>query len=92
MMAVFLATSFPGNFLAGWLGKFYSEMNNVDFFLMVAAIAAAPAPIIWAFNNPLKKIMQQRSEPYLKEDCPDANESNPATETSLTRSPLPQAG
>ncbi len=23
MMAVFLATSFPGNFLAGYLGKFY---------------------------------------------------------------------
>ena len=58
MMAVFLATSFPGNFLAGWLGKFYSVMPTTHFFLMIAAIAAAPAPVIWAFNRPLKKIMQ----------------------------------
>ena len=62
MMAVFLATSFPGNFLAGWLGKFYSEMSNVDFFLLIAAIAAAPAPIIWAFNGPLKRIMKEHEE------------------------------
>ena len=60
MMAVFLATSFPGNFLAGWFGKFYSTMTNTQFFLFIAAIAAAPAPIIWAFNAPLKRIMADR--------------------------------
>jgi POT family proton-dependent oligopeptide transporter len=65
MMAVFLATSFPGNFLAGWLGTFYSEMSNASFFLMIAVIAAAPAPIIWAFNKPLKKILQEHEESRL---------------------------
>lgn len=60
MMAVFLATSFPGNFLAGWLGKFYSSMTNTQFFLFIAAIALAPAPVIWAFNGPLKRIIQER--------------------------------
>lgn len=60
MMAVFLATSFPGNFLAGWFGKFYSTMSNTEFFLFIAAVAAAPAPVIWAFNRPLKRIMQDR--------------------------------
>ena len=63
MMAVFLATMFPGNFLAGWLGKFYSTMTNTEFFLFIAAIAAAPAPVIWAFDRPLKRIMQDREDP-----------------------------
>mgnify|MGYP003345666173 FL=1 len=62
MMAVFLATSFPGNFLAGWFGKFYSTMSNTAFFLFIAAVAAAPAPIIWAFNAPLKRIMKDRDD------------------------------
>ncbi len=29
-------------------------MNKTDFFLFIAAVAMAPAPIIWAFNGPLK--------------------------------------
>ncbi len=62
MMAVFLATSFPGNYLAGWFGKFYSEMPPADFFLLIAAIAAAPAPIIWLFNRPLQRIMRSHEE------------------------------
>jgi POT family proton-dependent oligopeptide transporter len=62
MMAVFLATSFPGNYLAGWLGKFYSELSAVNFFLLIAAIAAAPAPIIWAFNRPLMSIMKAHED------------------------------
>ena len=62
MMAVFLATSFIGNYLAGYLGKFYSDphMTNTDFFLFIAAVALVPAPFIWAFNGPLKKIMQEK--------------------------------
>lgn len=62
MMAVCLATSFPGNYLAGWLGKFYSELSAADFFLLIAAIAAVPAPIVWAFNRPLKKIMKTHED------------------------------
>ena len=62
MMAVFLATSFPGNYLAGWLGKFYSEMGNTEFFLLIAVIALAPAPIIWAFDRPLKAIMRAHED------------------------------
>ncbi|HSZ10807.1 MAG TPA: peptide MFS transporter, partial [Rhizomicrobium sp.] len=40
MMAVFLATSFPGNYLAGYFGKFYSTMSTTNFFLFIAAISA----------------------------------------------------
>jgi len=62
MMAVFLATSFPGNFLAGYLGKFYSTMSTTNFFLFIAAVALAPAPVIWAFNRPLKAIMKSHED------------------------------
>ena len=62
MMAVFLATSFPGNYLAGFLGKMYSLMPPQEFFLIIAAIALAPAPIIWAFDRPLRRIMQSHED------------------------------
>lgn len=62
MMAVFLATSFPGNFLAGYLGKYYSTMSATNFFLFIAGVALVPAPIIWAFNGPLKRIIQSHED------------------------------
>ncbi len=48
MMGVWLATSFVGGFLAGWLGSFWSRMEKPDFFLMIAAIAALAGAIIFA--------------------------------------------
>ena len=40
MMGVWLATSFFGGFLAGYIGSFWSRMPKPEFFLVVAAIAA----------------------------------------------------
>jgi len=57
MMGVWLATSFVGNFFAGWLGSFWSTMDKPDFFLMIAGIAAAAGLVIWAFNRPLRGIV-----------------------------------
>jgi len=48
MMGVWLATSFFGGFLAGWLGSFWSRMGKPEFFLMIAAIAAVAAAAIFA--------------------------------------------
>jgi proton-dependent oligopeptide transporter, POT family len=48
MMGVWLATSFVGGFLAGWLGSFWSRMEKPEFFLMIAAIAALAGAIIFA--------------------------------------------
>jgi POT family proton-dependent oligopeptide transporter len=57
MMGVWLATSFFGNILAGWLGSFWSSMDRPYFFLMIAGIAAAAGLVIWAFNRPLRGIV-----------------------------------
>ena len=54
IMGLWLATSFVGNFLAGWLGSFWSGMAKADFFLMIAAIAAAAGLAIMLIARPLR--------------------------------------
>ena len=58
LMGVWLATSFIGNFLAGYLGSFWSSMDKVNFFLMIAAIAAVAGVVIFAFNRPLRAMLK----------------------------------
>ena len=41
-------------------------MTKTHFFLFIAAIAAVPAPIIWTFNRPLKKIMRAHEDRRLE--------------------------
>src|SRR5262249_39946720 len=47
MMGIWLATSFAGNLLAGYLGSFWSSMDKTMFFLMIATIAAVAGLVIW---------------------------------------------
>ncbi len=64
IMGVWLATNFIGNFLAGWLGSFWSAMGRADFFLTAAAIAAFAGLVILACIRPLAKITREiTSEP-----------------------------
>jgi proton-dependent oligopeptide transporter, POT family len=48
MMGVWLATSFVGNFLAGYIGGFWNRMEKPEFFLLIAAIAAFAGAAIFA--------------------------------------------
>ena len=57
-MGLWLATSFAGNFLAGWLGSFWGVMAKESFFLMLAGLAALAGVVIFAFNRPLKGILE----------------------------------
>ena len=58
MMGVWLATSFVGNFFAGWLGSYWSSMEKPNFFLMIAGVAAAAGLSIVLLNRPLRKSLQ----------------------------------
>jgi POT family proton-dependent oligopeptide transporter len=58
MMGAWLGTSFIGNFLAGYLGSFWSSMTTPDFFLMIAGIASAAGAAVWAFDWPLRKALK----------------------------------
>jgi POT family proton-dependent oligopeptide transporter len=59
MMGVWLATSFTGNLVAGWLGSLWSAMDKPTFFAMIAAIAAAAGLAILAFNRPLARRLKE---------------------------------
>jgi len=61
LMGFWLATSFVGNFIAGWLGSFWSGMDKLTFFLMIAAIAAIAGAVIWVFDRPLRGVIRQQA-------------------------------
>ena len=58
MMGVWLATSFVGNFLAGYLGTLWSRLDRVPFFLMLALIAAAAGAVIALLDRPLRRVLR----------------------------------
>ena len=58
MMGAWLATSFIGGFLAGYLGTFWSSMAKTDFFLMLAVISAVASLMIALLNRPLRSILK----------------------------------
>ncbi len=58
MMGVWLAASFIGDFLAGYLGTFWSVMTKSDFFLMLAIISVAAGVLIALLNWPLRKVLR----------------------------------
>jgi proton-dependent oligopeptide transporter, POT family len=62
MMAVFLASSSPGNLMAGILGSYWTDMDKVKFFLMIAAIIGAAVPVIFIFKRPIENILRKRKE------------------------------
>ena len=59
MMGVWLATSFVGGFLAGWLGSFWSRMAKPEFFLLIAAIAALAGAAIFACRWLLRGMLNE---------------------------------
>jgi proton-dependent oligopeptide transporter, POT family len=59
MMGIWLATSFTGNFLAGWLGSLWSRMGKPEFFLMIAAISAFAGVMILACRWPLRGALRE---------------------------------
>jgi POT family proton-dependent oligopeptide transporter len=58
LMGVWLATSFTGSFLAGYLGSYWSNMDKGHFFLMIAAIAAAAGLGVVACSRPLQRVLR----------------------------------
>jgi proton-dependent oligopeptide transporter, POT family len=61
LMGLWLATSFTGNLIAGWLGSFWSSMDKTTFFLMVAGIALIASAVILAFDRPLRNVISDQA-------------------------------
>jgi proton-dependent oligopeptide transporter, POT family len=58
MMGIWLATSFVGNFLAGYLGSLWSNMGKIEFFLMLAIISGAASAVIVLLSYPLRSVLR----------------------------------
>ncbi len=58
MMGVWLATSFAGNLLAGYLGTFWSSMSQAEFFLMLALISGLASASIALLSIPLRALLK----------------------------------
>lgn len=58
MMGVWLATSFVGGFLAGFLGTFWSSMSKNHFFLVLALISAVAGLMIVLLIRPLRATLE----------------------------------
>jgi POT family proton-dependent oligopeptide transporter len=58
MMGVWLATSFVGGFLAGYLGTFWSGMGKTNFFLMLALISGIAGVSIALLSIPLRTLLR----------------------------------
>jgi POT family proton-dependent oligopeptide transporter len=58
MMGVWLATSFSGGLLAGYLGSFWSSMAKSDFFLMLTVISTVAGFAVLAVTKPLKTVLK----------------------------------
>lgn len=59
IMGIWLATSFLGNFIAGWLGSFWSSMTKPAFFVMIALVAGVAGLIIVAAARPLARALAE---------------------------------
>jgi POT family proton-dependent oligopeptide transporter len=57
-MGLWLATSFAGNLMAGWLGSLWSGMEKSVFFLMIAGIVMIAGAIILVFDRPLAGVIK----------------------------------
>ena len=74
MMGLWFITSFTGNYLQGYIGTYFSQMDKTQFFLLCAGIGAAAGVVTWVFNFPLKPILEKKGplhQPELAEPQAD---------------------
>jgi POT family proton-dependent oligopeptide transporter len=59
MMGMWLASSFFGNILSGYIGLLYETkmVSNENFFWILTALGVATGALMWAFSKPLDKII-----------------------------------
>ncbi len=61
MMGLWFITSFTGNLLEGYIGTFFSVMDKTSFFLLCSGLGLLAALITWAFDRPLREILEGSS-------------------------------
>jgi len=58
---VFLPNALGGGLLQGVLGTLWEKMDKAAFFVMIAALATVAGLLIWAFDRPLRPLLQEKA-------------------------------
>ncbi len=63
MMGLWLAASFPGEILGGWLGGFWSRIEKPQFFMMIGAIAIVAGLAVYALKPLVQSVFDDPEKP-----------------------------
>ena len=61
VMGIWFSTSFVGNLAAGWLGGLWLHFSHIEFFLLLAAVAAVAAVMIQLSRRYLRGLLPATS-------------------------------
>jgi POT family proton-dependent oligopeptide transporter len=65
---------FTGSLAAGQVGRLWSRIDHIPFFLLLAAIATGAAVLLYLLDRPTKRVLARASEPPADEDLMDVPE------------------
>ncbi len=68
MMGMWFLSSFFGNYMSGYLGSFYSQMDKEQFFLMLSAFGIGAGIVMLVLNIPLRRILDARIAAYAEQN------------------------
>jgi POT family proton-dependent oligopeptide transporter len=60
IMGIWFATTLPGDILGGWLGGFWSRIPKMDFFLLMAGVAAFAGAAIFLLSVWLRASLEPK--------------------------------
>jgi POT family proton-dependent oligopeptide transporter len=69
----YLAT-FTGSLAAGQVGRLWSHLGHVEFFVVLAVIATGAAGLLFLLDSPTKRILAQASSRHAANDLTDVPE------------------
>jgi len=68
----YLAT-FTGSLAAGQVGRLWSHLGHIQFFILLAAIASLAAALLFVLDRPTRRILAQAAPPSARDltDVPE---------------------
>ncbi len=73
-VAAWYLAIFSGSLAAGQVGRLWSGMDHVSFFILLAAIAIVSAVLLYLLDRPTKRVLARVSDEMRNEDLTDVPE------------------
>jgi hypothetical protein len=93
MMGMWFISSFVGNYLAGYIGTYWTKMGKPSFFLLLTALAFLSGLSMLAVMVPLKKALGDENAPTGPGEVgPDASSGDADEHRTVRESGAPPKG